>query len=200
MKWSMEADYLQACSCEYGCPCEFEAPPSQGFCEGLIILRVTKGRYGDVPLDGFTVGVAAHWPGPMHKGNGHGICAIDERASPAQRDALWKIVSGQAGGMPFEIIRMVVPKMQPPVYVPANFTWSDRNSSAKLGDAIVAAVEPIKNPVTGDPEQIRVEHGTGLLFKSAEVVAGKECRAAGAGLNFSWPNKSAFVTKVKYAN
>ena len=35
VKWTMEADYLQACNCDYGCPCEFEAPPTQGYCEGI---------------------------------------------------------------------------------------------------------------------------------------------------------------------
>jgi len=34
-KWLFEADYLQACNCEYGCPCEFQAPPSSGFCAGV---------------------------------------------------------------------------------------------------------------------------------------------------------------------
>ena len=28
VKWTMEADYLQACNCDYGCPCEFQAPPT----------------------------------------------------------------------------------------------------------------------------------------------------------------------------
>src|SRR5690348_15511320 len=51
-KWWLEADYLQACNCDYGCPCEFEAPPTEGFCEGLGAWRISKGKYGDVSLDG----------------------------------------------------------------------------------------------------------------------------------------------------
>jgi len=60
-KWSIEADFLQACSCDYGCPCEFSAPQTRGFCEGTGACRIIKGNYGDVPLDGLTVGFAAHW-------------------------------------------------------------------------------------------------------------------------------------------
>lgn len=41
-KWFFEADYLQSCNCDYGCPCEFSAPPSTGFCEGLCIWRIDK--------------------------------------------------------------------------------------------------------------------------------------------------------------
>src|SRR5205823_5968694 len=52
IKWSIDADYLQACNCDYGCPCEFSAPPTPGFCEGMGAWRINRGNYGDVKLDG----------------------------------------------------------------------------------------------------------------------------------------------------
>src|SRR2546426_12529626 len=96
VKWAFEADYLQACNCDYGCPCEFEAPPSKGFCEGLGVWQIIKGKYGDVSLDGLGLAFAIHTPGPMHKGNGTGVFVIDEKATPAQRDALTQIATGKA--------------------------------------------------------------------------------------------------------
>ena len=51
VKWSFEADFLQACSCDYGCPCEFSAPPTRGFCEGMGAWRITRGSYGTLKLD-----------------------------------------------------------------------------------------------------------------------------------------------------
>jgi len=50
-KWSFDADYLQARNCDYGCPCEFSAPPSQGCCEGLGAWRIKKGEYDGLALD-----------------------------------------------------------------------------------------------------------------------------------------------------
>jgi len=35
----------------------------------------------------------------------------------------------------------------------------------KIGQEIAVAVAPIKNPVTGEPESVRVEHETGFMFK-----------------------------------
>ena len=61
VKWSLEADYLQACNCDYGCPCEFEAPPTMGYCEGVGVWKILKGRYGNVALDGLGFGFAAHF-------------------------------------------------------------------------------------------------------------------------------------------
>ena len=69
-----------------------------------------------------------------------------------------------------------------------------------MGDAVAMAFEPVKNAVTGEPEGIRVDHDTGFLFKNAEVVSARECRASVGDLNFSYPNKAGFVTQVNYGN
>ncbi len=68
VKWTIDADYLQACNCDYGCPCEFEAPPTMGFCEGIGVYRISKGKYGNVSLDGLCFAFGIKFPGAMHKG------------------------------------------------------------------------------------------------------------------------------------
>jgi hypothetical protein len=111
-KWNVEADFLQACNCDYGCPCEFSAPPTKGFCEGMGAWKIHRGRYGGVNLDGLGLGFAAHWPKAIHEGNGTVCTFVDEKASAAQRDALLAIASGQAGGLPFEIIATTFSKVR----------------------------------------------------------------------------------------
>lgn len=200
VKWSIEADYFQACNCDYGCPCEFEAPPTKGFCDGIGAWRINRGNYGDVSLNGLGLGFVLHSPAAMHLGNITMAAFIDEKANEQQRQALLQIASGQAGGLPFEIIASIVSNMLEPQFVPFQFNVQGKNSSAKMGDAVSMAFEPVKNPVTGDPEGIRIEHETGFLFKGADVVSAKECRASVGELSFSWPDKNGFVTQVKYGN
>jgi hypothetical protein len=43
LSWSFDADYLQACNCDYGRPCEFSAPPTPAFCEGKGTWRIKTG-------------------------------------------------------------------------------------------------------------------------------------------------------------
>ena len=200
VKWTMEADHLTACNCNYGCPCEFEAPPTQGYCQGVGAWRINRGRYGDVSLNGLGLGGALYSPAALHLGNMTLALFIDERAREPQRQALIQIASGQAGGLPFEIIASLVTNLSGPHFVPIQFNLKGKNSSAKIGDAASMGFEPIKNPVTGEPESIRIEHETGFLFKGADVVSAKECRASIGELNFSWPDKAGFVTQVKYGN
>ena len=117
VKWNFEADYLQACNCDYGCPCEFSAPPTLGYCQGMGAWRINRGRYGDVQLDGLGLGFAAHWPKAIHEGNGTVCIFVDEKAKAAQREALIMIASGQAGGLPFEILATTFSKILEPQFV-----------------------------------------------------------------------------------
>ena len=199
-KWTMEADYLQACSCDYGCPCEFNARPTQGFCDGMGAWRINRGQYGDLPLDGLALGFVAHWPGALHEGNGTLALLFEQKANPKQREALMRIATGQEGGLPFEIIAKTISKLLDPQYVAFDFKINGTNSGVRMGPAVTLTFEPIKNPVTGDLESIRVEHETGFLFKWAHVVSAKDGRARAGDLNFDYPNKAGFVTQVKYSN
>ena len=182
------------------CPCEFSAPPTLGYCEGVGAWRITRGAYGDVKLDGLGVAFAAHWPKAIHEGNGTCGLIFDERATPPQREALIQICSGQAGGLPFEILVTTFSKLLEPKYMAFKFNFNGRNSSVQVGNVMDVAVEPIKNPVTGEPESVRIEHSTGFIFKDAECVSAAKMNLDFGELKFSWPNKAGFVTKIKYAN
>ena len=200
IKWSFEADFLQACNCDYGCPCEFEAPPTQGFCDGLGAWRINKGKYDNMSLAGLGLAFAAKWPQALHHGNGTAVIFVDEKADVRQREALLKIVSGEAGGMPFEVIAATLTKVLEPQYAPFKFHINGKKSSVKIGDYVEIVHEPIKNPVTGKPESVRIEHATGFVFQSAECVSAKACRVAASEINFSYPGKNGFISKVKYGN
>jgi hypothetical protein len=200
MKWSFEADYLQGCSCDYGCPCEFSAPPTRGFCEGMGAWRITRGNYGDVSLNGLCLGFAARWPKAIHEGNGTVCIFIDKKANQAQRDALLQIASGQAGGLPFEILATTFSKLLDPQFVNFEFNFNGKNSSVKIENAAFTTMAPIRNPVTNEPEVVHIDHGTGFVFHTADCVSAEEVRVSAGELNFSWPKKAGFVTQIKYSN
>ena len=200
-KWFFDADFLQACNCDFGCPCEFSAPPTQGYCEGMVGYRINRGRYGDVALDGLSLALAVYWPKAIHEGNGTAVPFIDVNANAQQRDAIVQIISGKAGGMPFEIIVQTFSKILDPQFVRIDFHVNGRNSSFTVGNgAMNIVVEPIKNPVTGEPENVRIQHSTGFIFKEADCVAAKQNVVNAGPVKFSWPQKAAFVTKVQYSN
>jgi hypothetical protein len=200
-KWFFDADYLQACNCDYGCPCEFSAPPTTGSCHGVGVWRIEKGEFDGLSLNGLGLGFAAKWPKAIHEGNGAVCLFVDEKASPEQRTALLEIGSGAAGGLPFEILATTFSTLLEPRFVPFEFNLDGLQSSARLGgDELRIALEPIKNPVTGNPEQVAVNHGTGFIFKTAECASAREGSVALDDMSFSYPDKAGFVARIHYGN
>ncbi len=53
-----------------------------------------SGHYGDVDPGSTRSAMVAKWPGAIHEGNGTMQIIIDEGATPKQRDALQKIMTG----------------------------------------------------------------------------------------------------------
>jgi hypothetical protein len=98
MDWELKGTVVIACNCDYGCPCNFNALPTQGKCEGSWTWHVERGAFGDTALDDLSFTVAVNWPGAIHEGNGEAVILVDERADQAQRDAIAALVSGDVGG------------------------------------------------------------------------------------------------------
>ena len=169
--WRLIADDTSTCNCAWGCPCQFNAPPTQGRCEALVAVRVREGYYGTTKLDGLTFAAAYWWPGAVHEGNGIRQLVIDERASQDQRAALVKITSGTEGCTFFEIFASVVSQALEPIFAPIELTSDQDKRTAQLKIPGVGEfrVEPIRNPVTGEEHRALIKLPNGFEFKEAEI-------------------------------
>ncbi|MHC4040172.1 DUF1326 domain-containing protein [Bradyrhizobium sp. 23AC] len=181
--WRLEGEWMKNCTCAFGCPCDFNARPTQGYCKGLVAMRVTKGHFEGTRLDGLCFAITVDFPGPLHEGNGTIQPIIDERATAEQRQALFDIFSGKhsAEGTLFQIVSMIVTKIHDPVFAPFEFSFDKEGRVAKLvaRGVLETDVEPIKNPVTGDPHRIQVVMPEGFEHRAAEV-ASANIRSTGA--------------------
>ena len=86
--WEFTGRELVNCTCEYGCPCQFNALPDKGHCYAVAGIQIDQGYHGETPLAGMRIVGIFKWPGPIHEGHGEVIAFVDERAAEAQRDAL----------------------------------------------------------------------------------------------------------------
>ena len=174
-KWRLEGDWIKNCNCAYGCPCDFNARPTLGFCKGLVAMHIKKGHFDDVKLDGLKFAVTVDFPGALHEGNGAMQPIVDERAKPAQRDALFAIFSGKhsAEGTLFHIFSLIVTKIHDPVFAPIKFSFDKAKRKARIviPGVLETDVEPIRNPVSGLPHRIQVMMPEGFEHRGAEVAA-----------------------------
>ena len=181
--WRLEGDWIKNCNCAFGCPCDFNARPTHGGCWGLLGMRIATGHVNDTRLDGLSFFVTVHFPGPLHEGNGEAQPIIDERATPAQREALFAIMSGQnsAEGTLFHIFSLIVTKMHEPIFAPIEFGFdkADRTARVVIPGVLETEVEPIKNPVTGAAHRIQVMMPEGFEHREGEI-ASANIRSLGA--------------------
>ncbi|MHC2160473.1 DUF1326 domain-containing protein [Bradyrhizobium ottawaense] len=181
--WRLEGEWMKNCTCAFGCPCDFNARPTQGYCKGMVAMRIAKGHFEGTRLDGLCFAITVDFPGPLHEGNGTIQPIIDERATAEQRQALFDIFSGKhsAEGTLFQIVSMIVTRIHDPVFAPFEFSFDKEGRVAKLvaRGVLETDVEPIKNPVTGDPHRIQVVMPEGFEHRAAEV-ASANIRSTGA--------------------
>jgi len=199
VKWYMRADHLEACSCDWGCPCKWNAAPTQGFCQAIEAWYIREGRYGDVQLGGLSCALVLSWPNAIHFGNGTCQIYIDKRADSAQQQALIKILSGEAGGSPFAVFANTYSTILEPKFVPISFKAAGNKSSVTIGKVAKVSHQPLRHPVTGKPHNVKLVLEEGFPWKEGYAVQSKVCRVEDEGIQFDHSGKSGYVATVKYA-
>jgi len=164
-RWHVKGTLLISCNCDYGCPCNFNALPTQGHCEGQWVWHVEEGNFGDVALDGLTWTVTADWPAAIHEGGGRAVCLYDERADDAQRQAIEELVRGGHGGPWGVFINTYELEAFRPL--PIDLHLAGLDSHVKVGDSMELQLAPIKNPVTGAEVHPGAVLPEGLVCKEA---------------------------------
>jgi hypothetical protein len=194
--WQLKGTVLVGCNCDNGCPCNFNAPPSSGDCEGGWSWHVEEGRYGDVDLAGLTFGLFADWPGAIHEGDGKAIAFYDERADDRQREALENLLRGGEGG-PWGIFvnTYELLSIKP---APIELELAGERSRLKVGDIVELQMEPIRNPVTGVETQGGVVLPKGLVFKEGWCAASTVFRVQD-GISYDHSGKQAEYAPFEYS-
>jgi hypothetical protein len=173
--WMIRTRQIAACSCDYGCPCEFNAPPTRRPCEGVMAMEITEGYFGRVRLDGLRAAGVYRWPGPLHEGKGTWGSIIDQNATREQVDALFTILGGkeQEPTTGFSIYASTIERELEPLFAEIGFEFDleGRRGKFVVGNLLGATIEPIKNPVTSAPHFIAIRPHDGFEFREAEMAS-----------------------------
>lgn len=175
--WTIEGREFVHCNCAYGCPCQFNALPTKGFCQAVAAIAIDRGHHGETSLDGLNIAMVLAWPGPIHEGSGEALPIVDEAASPAQREALLRIMSGEdtePGATIFSVFAATFDKVHEPVFAPIRFELDIDGRTARLEvpGVIESRGEPIRNAVTGETSRAQITLPDGFEYHTAEIGRG----------------------------
>ncbi|MBI2237280.1 MAG: DUF1326 domain-containing protein [Actinobacteria bacterium] len=199
--WHIKGTLLGACNCDWGCPCNFQAPPTYGFCDGFYAIVVEDGRYGDLSLDGVRFLMGGHTPGAIHHGEGTSILVLDQGMSPGQRTAIETLWRGGGVGSPFDEFASVTTVWFEPIVAPIEVRLEGIRSSVKVagGDIYDLEIARVRNPVTGAEEITHFDHPTGFSSKYAELGMSTVARFSSKDASFDTSGKYAEYAEISYS-
>jgi hypothetical protein len=176
VQWTIKGPSINTCNCAWGCPCQFNALPTQGHCRATVAMRIEEGHFGEVRLDGVKWVSLLAWPGPIHHGKGEVQTIVDEGADDRQRAALMTILKGdetEPGATIFNVLAAMLDTVHKPLFLPIEFEVDIAARIARFAvpDMVEARIEPIRNPVTGAPHRAKVILPDGFEYHEAEYAS-----------------------------
>jgi hypothetical protein len=197
--WRLEGPYMKNCNCDPGCPCDFNANPTHGHCEGMAAMIVEKGHFGDVSLDGAKWAFKYSWPGALHEGHGTGQPILDAGMSAEQTEAMGAILSGQNGGTFYGILAEIIDTFHDPVVadIDIEIDVESRHARCVVDDVLETFTEPIQS-MGEEPEDysIQVKIPGGFEYDEAEIAMAKVIKGSGE-MSFDLANAHSSLAHVE---
>ncbi len=193
----MKGSIIGACSCDWGCPCNFDARPTQGYCDGGYTWHIDEGSFGDVTLDGLNLGLHAHAPGPVHEGHLTTQFIVDEKANGQQREALLTLLKGELGG-PFAVFASVTETLLDPIIAAFDINIDGLDTQIKVPGVLELGLTTVKNPVTGVAEELQLVKPTGFTSKISHLGMSTVNRYTG-GIQYDHSGKYAEYAPFEYS-
>ncbi len=198
--WTLKGTLLELCNCVPGCDCNFRGRPNseEGNCEALVCHLIRDGRFGDLDMSGVNFVMAYWWPGAIHEKGGKARGYVDG-ASDEQFEALARIIRGEEGHEFFEIFNSTYD--EPPVVerAPIDVTSAGGESRFSVGDIASGRMTPLRNPVTGDVNQVRIVKEHGMIWRDGQVAQSEQLSVAVPGISFEHSGRHAVVADFDWS-
>ena len=189
-KWSLKGVGYEFCNCNPGCTCNFAGFPSSsdGSCKAVVGNAIQAGRCGDVDLSGITVAAILDWPKAIHNGNGKAVFVVPPAVTDQQLGVLAQIFTGQLGGMPWEILGTTF-QVAGVVRSEVKIHDAGRHSTLTMPGVGQATGDTLKNPISGEDNNVDIELETGFIWKRRQCGQGT-FKVEAEGIELQYQNTS----------
>jgi hypothetical protein len=187
-QWVIHGIEYGNCNCNWGCPCQFGAPTTHGHCEAVVAGHIDDGAFNETRLDGLDWALLLYWPGEIAQGNGTEQAIIDERADADQREALRKILHGEAtapGATHFFVYNSTMSAVLDTLYIQIDLSIDvdARTANLKIGDLVTSVGAPIMSAFDGHATRSGISLPEGFEYTYAEMGNGNTTSRAAIKLD-----------------
>jgi len=165
------------CNCAFGCPCQFSAPSTHGFCEAIAGIMIDEGHYNDVDLAGVCFAGIYKWPGEIVAGDGEAQLFISDSVSSEQRDAVMKIATGETtdpGTTHFSVFASTLSTFHPVVdaAIEMSIDVDARKGLIRIAGIAESKGSSLINPFDGSETRAVIHLPDGFEYTYAETGMG----------------------------
>jgi len=196
--WQLDGEYFESCNCELVCPCLLTrgSKPTEGHCDAVVAFSIKSGKYGTTDLSGLNAVTVIYTPGIMTDGKWTMGSYVDERANDAQRAALEKIFTAQAGG-PLARFAPLVAHRLPARAAAIGFT--SEGNTRKL--SIAGITEITVQGVAGfNGEQVWLDNVGHFASKRLAAARGTASHFKDQGLSFDNTGRNGHFADIHWSN
>jgi len=191
MAWKLRGTYVETCSCEFFCPCNFNLANGADYdrCRATLVFNITDGDVDGTDVSGLAVVVIADTPKVMTDGNWRLGTVIDGKASDEQADKLQAVFSGELGG-PMAALGPLIGENLGAERAPIEVREDGLRHSVRIGDAVDFEIEDIVpfGIESGEPARL-----TGIFHPAgSELTIAKATRSSIDAFGIAYEGKSAF--------
>ena len=199
-RWALKGRGYEFCNCQPGCTCNFSGFPTSPdrSCKAFVGNVIEKGFCGDVDLGGVTAVALLDWPKAIHDGGGKVVFIVEPATTDAQIDALAKIYTGSLGGNPWAILGTTY-SVAGLVKAPIVIEGTGRTASMRIEGVGEASGQPLRNPVTNEPNGVDIVLEHGFIWKRGVCGVGS-FKAAAEGIDLAFEDSNWIYYEFDWSN
>ncbi len=137
----LDGTLLEACSCGGPCPCWVGDDPDGGRCDSVNAYHIDRGQVGGVDVSNLSFVQVNQIPGNVLAGNWRAVFYIDDKATPAQQEAILNVFGGKLGG-PLADVAGLVGERVAVHYVPIEHRVEGGKGTLRVGQVVEAEMAP----------------------------------------------------------
>jgi hypothetical protein len=198
--WTLRGELVLSCNCTVFCPCVLslgQAPPTEGYCQTWVGIRIDEGRFGEVDLTGVNVGLIMEIPGLMSRGNWTAGLFVDDRAPVQAVKALTRIFTGRAGGST-HLLSILVGKFLGVQQAPITYRTDGDTRIFSIDKIVDGAVTPVRGREKGEPVMVR--NSEYWIAPDITVAKADKSRLRAFGRNWNFAGRSAEICRIDWGN
>lgn len=197
-KWAINGELALSCNCTVFCPCVLSLgkhPPTEGYCQTWVGIRIDEGSFGDVGLGGINVALVMEIPGLMSRGNWTAGLFVDDRADIQAVRSLTRIFTGRAGGST-GLLSILVGRFLGVQQAPVSYTVEGKTRIVKVPKIIDGAITPVSgNNGGGD---VVISNSQYWIAPDITVCQADRSRMRGFGRNWDFAGRSAELCRIEW--